>query len=110
MNNHSYKGVTQMEVKLSISQETKQKVSNLFKTLSDPTRISIIYALTEKALTVTELSQKLNMTHSAISHQLRVLRDTYLVKNTKVGKEVYYELADNHVHTIFNQAIEHVEE
>lgn len=99
-----------MENKTCINETTKQKVSLLFKTLADPTRISILYELTEKEISVTTLASNLKMTQSAISHQLRVLRDANLVNYTKVGKEVYYKLADNHIHTIFNQAIEHVEE
>lgn len=93
-----------------INEETMSKVSSLFKVISDPTRINILYALKESSLSVTELTQALNMSQSAISHQLKVLRDANLVINQKKGKEVIYSLADSHVYEIFNQAIEHVEE
>lgn len=93
-----------------LKEKTKQKVSKLFKAISDPTRIEILFALKSGSLTVTDLTVVLEMTQSAISHQLRVLRDANLVINVKQGKEVYYSLADKHVYVIFNQAIEHVEE
>lgn len=84
------------------------KVSTLFKVLSDPTRIKIIYLLKDSNLSVNEIKDILNMTQSAVSHQLRVLKDTNLVKYERAGKNVIYSLADNHVYEIFNQAIEHV--
>lgn len=90
--------------------ETKEKVSYLFKCLSDSTRISIIYSLKGIELTVTELTYVLSMTQSAISHQLKILRDANIVKFRKDGKEVYYSLSDEHIYSIFNQAIDHVEE
>lgn len=93
-----------------LSAKTEEKVSILFKIIADPTRIKIIYALKNKELTVTEITQALSMTQSAVSHQLRILRDVNLVTKKKIGKEVYYKLADDHVYAIFNQAIEHVEE
>lgn len=83
-------------------------VSNLFKVLSDPTRIKIIYLLKDNTLSVNEIKDSLNMTQSAISHQLRVLKDTNLVKYERSGKNIIYSLSDNHVYEIFNQAIEHV--
>lgn len=93
-----------------LNEKTTNDVSTLFKTLSDPTRITILFALKNKSLSVTELSIVTNMSQSAISHQLRVLRNTNLVVYKKVGKEVIYSLSDQHIHVIFNQAIEHVEE
>src|SRR5690554_1015667 len=83
-------------------------VSNLFKVLSDPTRIKIIYLLKDNTLSVNEIKDRLNMTQSAISHQLRVLKDINLVKYERSGKNIIYSLSDNHVYEIFNQAIEHV--
>src|SRR5690554_7099587 len=84
----------------------ESKVSKLFKTLSDPTRIKILYLLNDKALTVTEIHTTLNMSQTAVSHQLKVLRDINLVKAKRDGKNIYYSLADSHVYEIFNQAIE----
>lgn len=86
------------------------KVSNLFKVLSDSTRINILYTLKSGKLSVSQISEVLSMTPSAISHQLKTLRQANLVSFKKMGKEVYYEMADLHVYTIFNQAIEHVKE
>lgn len=87
-----------------------EKVSKLFKTISDPTRIRILYALRNETLSVTELTYVLEMTQSAVSHQLRILRDAQLVKTKRAGKEIFYSLLDNHVHEIFSQAIDHVME
>jgi len=91
-----------------LNEKIMLKVSTLFKVLSDPTRIKIIYLLKDSNLSVNEIKDILNMTQSAVSHQLRVLKDTNLVKYERSGKNVIYKLADNHVYEIFNQAIEHV--
>lgn len=93
-----------------INSKTKHKVSLLFKAMANPTRMNILFALKNNSLSVSELTTILNMSQSAISHQLRVLRDVNLVVYEKKGKEVYYSLADTHIHEIFNQAIDHVEE
>lgn len=115
MSNRSYEGGEYMDkvqhAKSNLLDEiTIDNVSNLFKALSDKTRIAIIFALKGTELTVTELTNTLGMTQSAISHQLRVLRDLNIVTNKKQGKEVYYRLSDEHIYSIFNQAIEHVKE
>lgn len=88
----------------------EQDVANLFKALSNPTRIKILFLLKQKTLTVTEISERLNISQSAISHQLRELKLVRLVKGEKRGREVIYELDDHHVHQIFDMAIEHVKE
>jgi len=85
-------------------------VANLFKALSSPTRIKILYALKQKALTVTEISEQLNMSQSSISHQLKELKMARLATSHKEGRSVIYELDDDHVHQIFDIAIEHVKE
>lgn len=95
---------------MNINKHTMEKVSNLFKVISDPTRIKILYLLNDKRLTVSQIYQGLNMTQTAISHQLKILRETNLVKSEREGKYIYYMLSDNHVYLIFNQAIEHVSE
>lgn len=86
------------------------KVSSLFKILSNDVRIKIIYLLNNESLTVSEIKDKLNLDQSLISHQLKILRDSDLVRTKRDGKYIYYSLADNHVYEIFNQAIEHVME
>ncbi|CCV64595.1 Transcriptional regulator, ArsR [Alteracholeplasma palmae J233] len=93
-----------------LNDKTTSKVSQFFKAIADPTRIKILFALKNGPLSVNELTSVMVMTQSAVSHQLRVLKDSNLVINKKIGKEVYYRLADDHVHVIFNQAIEHVGE
>lgn len=84
-------------------------MSELFKTLGDPTRIKILFALSKEEMCVCDIAALLNMSQSAISHQLRVLRNVRLVKNQKVGKSVYYSLDDDHVKGIFEQGMEHVQ-
>ena len=76
----------------------------------DSTRIKILYALFESEMCVCDIAQLLNMTQSAISHQLRSLKQSKLVKYRREGKTVFYSLADAHVRTIINQGLEHVEE
>ncbi|MBQ7317583.1 MAG: helix-turn-helix transcriptional regulator [Phascolarctobacterium sp.] len=86
-----------------------QPMSDIFKVLSDPTRIRILALLAhQEELCVTCIAEGLSMTHSAISHQLRLLRKAGLVKFTKEGKEVIYSLDDEHVLTLFAQAMDHV--
>ena len=93
-----------------LDSETIYDMALLFKMFADPTRIKILYALAEKSLNVCEISYILNMTHSAISHQLATLKMANLVKGIKVGKEVYYSLIDEHVSSILSIGKEHVME
>ena len=85
-------------------------VSDLFKVLGDPTRVKILTTLEIKELCVNEICECLDMTKSAVSHHLRVLRQSKLVKYRKVGKEVYYSLDDDHVVQIFYCALSHISE
>lgn len=85
-------------------------VSELFKVFGDSTRTGILAALMQSELCVCDICTLMNMTKSAISHQLRVLRQTKLVKSRKKGKEVYYSLADDHIVKIMDMALEHVSE
>ena len=85
-------------------------LADLFKVFGDPTRIRILYALSAGELCVCDIASVLNMTQSAISHQLRVLKQIKLVKFRREGKTVYYSLADAHVETILSQGLEHVQE
>ncbi len=93
-----------------LEKEAEMKVSRLFKVISDPTRIRIIYLLKDNELNVNEIVEELKMSQSSISHQLRVLRDSNLVSYEKRGKEVYYQVSDHHVYVILMQAVEHVME
>ena len=85
-------------------------LAELFKIFGDSTRIKILYVLFESEMCVCDIAQVLNMTQSAISHQLRALKQSKLVKCRREGKTVFYSLADSHVQTIMDQGIEHVEE
>ena len=82
--------------------------ADFYKVLSDSTRIKIINALDEKELCVCDISSLLNMTKSAVSHQLQNLKEMNLIKSRKQGKEVFYSLADNHVRQVFEISLEHV--
>lgn len=93
-----------------IDENTLYDVAELFKNFSDSTRIRILYSLFGKELSVTEIAEALNMNQSAISHQLRILKNSKLVKNRREGKTIFYSLDDDHVYNIISQGIEHVEE
>ena len=86
------------------------EIAELFKVFGDSTRTKIISALTYSELCVDVLAASLNMTKSAISHQLRILRQTKVVKFRKSGKEVYYSLDDEHIVRIYQLAKEHLDE
>lgn len=92
-----------------LDEETFFKLSSLFKVLGDYTRIKLIYALFKKELCVYDIAEVLNMSQSAISHQLRILKSARLVKFRKEGKQVYYSLDDEHINMLFNAGLEHVE-
>ena len=82
-------------------------LAELFKVFGDSTRIRILYVLFESEMCVCDIAQLLNMTQSAISHQLRILKQSKLVKSRREGKSVFYSLADSHVYSIINQGFEH---
>ena len=85
-------------------------LAELFKVFGDSTRIRILFVLFEAEVCVCDLAAALHMTQSAISHQLRILKQNKLVKNRREGKSVFYSLADDHVRTIIAQGREHIEE
>lgn len=85
-------------------------LAELFKVFGDSTRIRILFVLFEAEVCVCDLAEALNMTQSAISHQLRILKQNKLVKSRREGKSIFYSLADDHVRTIINQGREHIEE
>lgn len=88
--------------------ETLYDLAELFKVFGDCTRIKILYVLFESEMCVCDLAQLLSMTQSAISHQLRSLKQSKLVKSRREGKTIFYSLADSHVRTIINQGMEHI--
>ena len=85
-------------------------LAELFKVFGDTTRIRILYVLFEAEMCVCDIAEMLSMTPSAISHQLRLLKQFRLVKSRRDGKTVYYSLADDHVRSIIDQGREHIEE
>jgi len=96
-------------VKQKMPQEEKlYDLAELFKVFGDTTRVKIISALFEAEMCVCDIAELLSMTQSAISHQLRVLRQARLVKHRKEGKVVFYSLDDEHIKSIFNQGLEHI--
>ena len=102
---------TAEEIENKMPEESElYELADLFKVFGDSTRIKILYVLFENEMCVYDIANILNMTQSAISHQLRVLKQNRLVRYRKEGKTVLYTLADEHVFTILSQGIEHVEE
>ena len=85
-------------------------LANLYKMFADSTRVRILWALSHEEMCVCDLAVLLGMTKSAISHQLKSLRLTNLVKYNKQGKVVYYSLADDHIKDIFEKGFEHIHE
>jgi DNA-binding transcriptional ArsR family regulator len=100
--------VVQLMKEKTLKDDVVYDLAELFKIMGDPTRIKILYALKERELCVCDLSELLDMSASAISHQLRVLRNNKLVKYRKEGRSVYYSLDDDHVMCLFGQGLEHV--
>ena len=120
MNKHSNEGVRMekhdhSEILLEVTEKlptekTLGMLAKLFKLFGDETRIKILYSLFESELCVCAISELLGMSQSAISHQLKVLKDGNLVGNRRDGKTIYYYLADDHVRTIIGQGYEHLTE
>lgn len=91
-------------------EENLLDLADLFKVFGDSTRVKILCALFHSEMCVCDIAALLGMTKSAISHQLRVLKQSKLIKNRRDGKVVYYSLDDEHVKTIFDQGLAHVTE
>lgn len=90
--------------------ETLYDLAELFKVFGDSTRVKILYALFEAELCVCDIAQLLGLTQTAVSHQLRVLKNSKLVSFRRDGKNVFYALADDHVRTIIGQGMDHLSE
>ena len=98
-------------VEQTMPEETElYDLAELFKVFGDSTRIRILFVLSSAEVCVCDLARVLNMTQSAISHQLRILKQSQLVKSRRDGKSVFYSLADDHVYRIINQGFEHIKE
>ena len=95
----------------SLPETTKlYDLSDFFKVLGDSTRLGILFAIDGSPMCVCDIALTLGMTKSAVSHQLKILRQNRLVKYRKVGKNVFYELSDDHVRDIIEKAYEHIRE
>lgn len=92
------------------TEEELYDLAELFKVFGDSTRIRILFQLFDKELSVGDLADLLNMNQSAVSHQLKVLKQAKLVKNRRDGKSIIYSLDDEHVRTIIAMGIDHIEE
>lgn len=107
---HAHQDVVNAVNDVMPEDEVLYDLAELFKVFGDSTRIKILYVLLEAEMCVCDLAQLLNMTQPAISHQLRVLKQSQLVKYRREGKTVFYSLADGHVRTILSQGMEHIAE
>ena len=88
--------------------QTLEDIAELFKGFSDPTRVQILSNLVDRELCVTHIAEAVEMSQSAISHQLRILKQMHLIKFRREGKNILYSLADDHVLTILQMGLEHV--
>lgn len=107
---HAHEDIIKKVNTLMPEDECLYDLAELFKLFGDCTRIKILYVLFEAEMCVCDLAQLLGMTQSAISHQLRALKQSKLVKSRRDGKTIFYSLADSHVRTIINQGMEHISE
>ena len=92
------------------AEEVIEKLCRTFSVFGDPTRARIVLALSRSELCVAELTSILDMSHSAVSHQLRALKDLDLVRTRKEGRKVFYKLIDEHVEKLFSEGLKHVVE
>jgi len=86
------------------------ELAELYKIFSDVSRIKILYSLFENELSVNEIASSVNMSQSAVSHQLKILKQSNLIKNRRDKNVIYYSLKDHHVLNIFDQGLEHINE
>ena len=90
--------------------KTMERIADLFKGFADPTRVHILTLLQQREeLCVTDIAEAVALSQSAISHQLRILKQMHLIKFRREGKNIWYSLADDHVRTILRMGLEHVE-
>lgn len=107
---HAHEDIVEKVRQVMPGEDTLYDLTELFRIFGDSTRVRILYVLFESEMCVCDIAALLGMTQSAISHQLRVLRSSKLVKFRRDGKTPYYSLADEHVCRIISQGMEHVEE
>ena len=107
---HVHQEIVEQVERAMPEDEILYDLAELFKIFGDSTRIKILYALFESEMCVCDIAKLLGMTQSAISHQLRSLKQSKLVKYRREGKTVFYSLADGHVRTILGQGMDHIME
>ncbi len=107
---HCHSGVILRTQRQMPDEDTLYDLAELFKVFGDSTRIRILFALFEQEMCVCDIAESLDMTQSAISHQLKILKQSKLVGNRREGKQIIYFLADDHVRTIIDQGLNHIEE
>jgi ArsR family transcriptional regulator len=90
-----------------LQEETINEAVSMFRALADPTRLQLLHMLSEEECSVNHMAEILDMTQSAVSHQLRTLRQASLVKTRRDGQYIYYSCDDDHVITLINQALTH---
>ena len=126
MNRHSHDNTAKGDVQMLDAKEPKPnpqpgpielpddevlyELADLFRVFGDSTRIKILYALHDNELCVQDIANTVQLSQSAVSHQLRVLKDTKLVRFRRDGKTVYYALDDDHVRSILSMGMDHIEE
>ena len=107
---HAHEDIVKKVQKEMPSEDTLYDLTELFRIFGDSTRVRILYVLFEAEMCVCDIAMLLGLTQSAVSHQLRALKNARLVKSRRDGKTVFYSLADDHVKTIIDQGLEHVME
>lgn len=105
---HAHEDIVEKVRQEMPGEDTLYDLTELFRIFGDSTRVRILYVLFEAEMCVCDIAALLGMTQSAISHQLRALKNARLVKSRREGKTVFYSLADDHVKTIIDQGLEHV--
>lgn len=107
---HVHEDIVEKVEKNMPEDEMLYDLADFFRVFGDSTRIKILYVLFQSEMCVCDIAQILGMTQSAISHQLRMLKQMKLVAYRREGKTVFYSLADSHIETIMNQGVEHISE
>ena len=107
---HAHEEVVERVRRELPGEDTLYDLTELFRIFGDSTRVRILYVLFASEMCVCDIAQLLGLTQSAVSHQLRALKNVRLVKSRREGKTVFYSLADGHIRTIINQGMEHIQE
>lgn len=107
---HIHKDIVDKVKTILPNEELLYDLADFYKVFADSTRIKILYALLQSEMCVCDLAQILNASQSAISHQLRMLKQMKLVKYRREGKAIFYSLSDDHIQNILNQGFEHISE